>query len=69
MPRGSAVHHLGVETDDLAALVARMEAHGFRFRNPIRDDPKFRYVMISGPDDLLIELFQIREPDHWQLKT
>jgi catechol 2,3-dioxygenase-like lactoylglutathione lyase family enzyme len=67
-PRGGAVHHLGIETDDLAALVSRMEAHGFRFRNPIRDDPKFRYVMISGPDDLLMELFQILEPDHWQLK-
>ena len=68
-PRGGAVHHLGIETDDLDALVLRMEAHGFRFRNPIRDEPKFRYVMISGPDDLLMELFQVREPDRWQLKT
>ena len=67
-PRGGAVHHLGIETDDLAALVSRMEANGFRFRNPIRDDPQFRYVMISGPDDLLMELFQIRDPDHWQPK-
>ena len=67
-PRGGAVHHLGIETDDLAALVSRMKGHGFRFRNPIRDDPQFRYVMISGPDDLLIELFQVHEPDRWQLK-
>jgi catechol 2,3-dioxygenase-like lactoylglutathione lyase family enzyme len=67
--RGGAVHHLGIETDDLDALVSRMEAHGFRFRNPIRDEPRFRYVMISGPDDLLMELFQVREPDRWQLKT
>jgi catechol 2,3-dioxygenase-like lactoylglutathione lyase family enzyme len=48
-PRGVAMHHLGIETDDLDALVSRMEAHGFHFRNPIRDGPGFRYVMISGP--------------------
>ena len=67
-PRGGAVHHIGIETDDLAALVSKMKAHGFQFRNAIRDDPKFRYVMISGPDDLLIELFQVHDPDRWQLK-
>ncbi|SRR6266567_6081858 len=67
-PRGGAVHHLGIETDDIEALVLRMKAHGFHFQNPIRDDPKFTYVMISGPDDLLMELFQVREPDRWQLK-
>jgi catechol 2,3-dioxygenase-like lactoylglutathione lyase family enzyme len=66
--RGGAMHHLGIATNDLDALVSRMKAHGFHFRNPIRDEPKFRYVMISGPDDLLIELFQCREPDRWHLK-
>ena len=67
-PRGGAMHHLGIETDDLDALVSKLESHGFRFRNPIRDEPRFRYVMISGPDDLLIELFQVRERDRWQLE-
>lgn len=67
-PRGGAMHHIGIETDDLDALVERMKARGFAFRNPIRDEPAFRYVMIAGPDDLLIELFQSREPDRWQLK-
>jgi catechol 2,3-dioxygenase-like lactoylglutathione lyase family enzyme len=66
-PRGGAIHHLGIETDDLDALVLSMKAHGFHFRNPIRDEPKFRYIMISGPDDLLMELFQARDPDRWQL--
>ena len=33
------------------------------------DDPKFRYVMVSGPDDLLIELFQSLEPQRWQVKV
>ena len=63
--RGGAFHHLGLETDDLDALVARMKARGFVFRNPIRDLPNFRYVMVAGPDDLLIELFECREPARW----
>ena len=67
-PRGGAVHHLGIETDDLDALVSRMKERGFRFRNPIRDEPKFRYVMVSGPDDLLMEVFQCLEPERWQVK-
>ena len=56
--RGGPVHHLGIETDDLEALVARMKAEGYQFRNAIRSEPKFSYVMVAGPDNLLIELFE-----------
>ncbi len=66
-PRGGAVHHIGIETDDLDGLVARMRSRGFRFVNPVRDDTKFRYVMVAGPDDLLIELFECREPHRWRI--
>ncbi|MGI8896269.1 MAG: hypothetical protein ACR2HE_11575 [Casimicrobiaceae bacterium] len=44
-----------------------MKVKGFQFRNPIRDYPKFRYVMVAGPDDLLIELFQCHEPERWDI--
>ena len=64
-PRGGVVHHLGVETDDLDGLVARMKSRGFEFRNAVRELPRFRYVMIAAPDDLLIELFECREPARW----
>jgi hypothetical protein len=67
--RGGPIHHLGIETDDLDGLVARMTRNGYEFRNSIREQPKFRYVMIAGPDDLLIELFQCHEPQRWQMKT
>ena len=67
-PRGGAMHHLGIETDDLDGLVARMKANGHVFRNAIREEPKFQYVMTAGPDDLLIELFQCHEPQRWELK-
>ena len=68
-PRGGAFHHLGIETDDLAALAQRMTERGFLFRNAIRTDKSFKYVMIAGPDELLIELFECREPDRWGIPT
>lgn len=65
--RAGAIHHVGVETDDLDELVDRMKASGFEFRNVIREEPRFRYVMVAGPDNLLIELFECREPERWQI--
>lgn len=67
-PRGGAFHHLGIETDNLAALVREMSSRGFAFRNPIREDQTFKYVMVAGPDDLLIELFECHEPDRWRIR-
>ena len=66
--RKGVVHHLGIETDDLDELVERMKAQGFRFRNRVRDEPGFRYVMVSGPDELLIELFEAKEPERWNIE-
>jgi len=66
--RGGPMHHLGIETDDLDGLVERMQGHGYVFRNTIQERPKFRYVMAAGPDDLLIELFQCREPQRWLIQ-
>jgi len=66
-PRGGAFHHLGIETDDLPGLIRKMTAQGFTFRNPIREDKSFKYVMVAGPDDLLIELFECHEPDRWRI--
>jgi catechol 2,3-dioxygenase-like lactoylglutathione lyase family enzyme len=66
-PRSGAFHHLGIETDDLDALIRKMAARGYHFRNPVRDDGGFRYVMIAGPDELLIELFECREPQRWRI--
>ena len=68
-PRGGAFHHLGIETDDLAGLVREMTSRGFVFRNPIREDKTFKYVMIAGPDNLLIELFECREPEQWRISS
>lgn len=69
LPRGGAMHHVGIATDDLDGLVSRMTRNGHTFRNAIREQSKFRYIMTAGPDDLLIELFQCLEPQRWQLKA
>ena len=53
-----AVHHLGIRTDDLAALVAHMEARGFQFRKTITDLGVLKYVMAQAPDGILLELFE-----------
>jgi catechol 2,3-dioxygenase-like lactoylglutathione lyase family enzyme len=53
-----AVHHLGIRTPDLAALVAHMASNGFEFRKPITDAGSVKYVMAMAPDGMLLELFE-----------
>ena len=65
-PRDSgrgAVHHIGIRSDDLRALVARMAAQGVRFRSGIREFGTWRYIMCAAPDDVLLELFEF-DPTH-----
>jgi len=54
-----AIHHLGIQTDDLEALVADMKAKGVPFRKEISDFGFWKYVMVLAPDNVLLELFQI----------
>jgi hypothetical protein len=64
-PRDSgrgAIHHLGIRTNDLAALVAHMEAKGFSFRKQIADLGYLKYVMAEAPDRVLLELFESGAP-------
>lgn len=56
-------HHLGIETDELDALVARLTTTGISVTE-IRRVPGAAYAMAKGPDDLLLELFQ---PDPTQV--
>lgn len=61
-PAGStrgAIHHLGIRTDDLEGLVARLQAAGVSFRKPIADFGIWKYVMAPAPDNVLLELFQV----------
>ena len=60
----TAVHHLGIQTDDLATLVAEMAAGGVSFRKPITRTADLSYVMVEGPDGVLLELFEADAADH-----
>jgi catechol 2,3-dioxygenase-like lactoylglutathione lyase family enzyme len=54
-----AVHHIGIRTDDLAGLHARLMEMGVTFRSRVREFGTWRYIMCPGPDDVLLELFEI----------
>jgi catechol 2,3-dioxygenase-like lactoylglutathione lyase family enzyme len=54
-----AIHHIGIQTDDLEGLVAHMKAKGVPFRKEIADFGFWKYVMAPAPDNVLLELFQI----------
>ncbi len=56
-----SVHHLGIQTDDLEALVTSMERKGFQFRRPIKDFGAMKYAMATAPDNVLLELFETVE--------
>src|SRR5262249_11927795 len=63
----SPIHHPGIQTDNLDDLVAKMTAGGITFRKPITDDPLGRYIMVEGPDRVLLELFEMNPdtvPEH-----
>ncbi|MFX1479658.1 MAG: VOC family protein [Promethearchaeota archaeon] len=53
------IHHLGIETDDLEALVVHMKNKGFHFINEIKDIRTLKYVMAAAPDNVLLELFEL----------
>ena len=54
-----AIHHLGIETDDLEALVIHMKNKGFHFINKIKSLGPWKYVMVAAPDNVLLELFEV----------
>jgi catechol 2,3-dioxygenase-like lactoylglutathione lyase family enzyme len=51
------VHHLGIETDELDALVGRLKAAGVSVTD-VRRHAEGDYAMAEAPDGLLLELFQ-----------
>lgn len=65
--RPGNIHHLGIETDDPDTLVAHMQSQGFSFRKPIQEHRTFRYVMVAAPDNILIEVFQVRNRADWRV--
>ena len=54
-----AIHHLGIESEDLEALIAHMKSKGFQFINKIKSLGPLKYIMAAAPDNVLLELFEV----------
>lgn len=64
-PRDSgcgAVHHVGVRVDGLRELWGRLRLAGVSSQHGLREHHGWRYVMVSAPDGLLVELFEFDDP-------
>jgi hypothetical protein len=57
--RRGAIHHIGIQTDDLDGLVSKMKSRGIEFRKEITDFGFWKYIMTMGPDEVLIEIFEV----------
>ncbi len=58
-PGRSNVHHLGIQTHNIEAVVEQMKSEGIVFRKGVTDFGFWKYIMVPAPDDILIELFQV----------
>lgn len=57
------VHHLGVRVRNLRDEWDRLRQEGVTSPNGLREHAGWRYVMIAAPDGVLVELFEIDDPD------
>jgi catechol 2,3-dioxygenase-like lactoylglutathione lyase family enzyme len=61
-PSRGAIHHLGIKVDNLRDVWPRLQARGVTSPNGLREHDRWRYVMISAPDGILLELFEFDDP-------
>lgn len=59
---GFGVAHFGLQTPDLDALVARLEAAGIEIHAPAVQVGPIRYVYLSAPDGVVVELIELVLP-------
>lgn len=66
--RGS-IHHFGIQTDHIEAIVNKLRADGVDLKKDITDLGFWKYIMVPAPDEILIELFEVdknRIPEQFQ---
>jgi catechol 2,3-dioxygenase-like lactoylglutathione lyase family enzyme len=56
------IHHLGVKVTNLHDVWQRLQAEGVASPHGVREEDGWRYVMISAPDGILVELFEFDDP-------
>ena len=58
-PGSGSIHHFGIQTDDINAMVKSLKKYGVLLKKEISDFGFWKYIMVPAPDDVLIELFQV----------
>jgi catechol 2,3-dioxygenase-like lactoylglutathione lyase family enzyme len=57
-----AIHHLGIRVANLRDEWKRLQSQGITSPHGLREHGGWRYVMISAPDGVLLELFEFDDP-------
>ena len=57
-----AIHHLGIKVQNLRDVWPHLQTQGISSPNGLREHGTWRYVMVSAPDDVLLELFEFDDP-------
>ena len=60
MPGPGSIHHFGIQTDDINRDYKRLRAGGVPFKKEITDLGYMKYIMVPAPDQVLIELFEVK---------
>ena len=58
-PGKGSIHHLGIQTDNIEEVVSKLRSGGIVLKKGISDLGFWKYIMVSAPDEILIELFQV----------
>ena len=58
-PDRGSIHHFGIQTDDIGEVVSKLRTKGVVLKKGITDLGFWKYIMVSAPDNVLIELFQV----------
>ena len=58
-PGKGSIHHLGIQTDNIEEVVSKLRSEGIVLKKGISDLGFWKYIMVSAPDEILIELFQV----------
>lgn len=61
MPGPGSIHHFGIQTDDVERDYRRMQSAGIGFKKSVIDLGYMKYIMVPGPDNVLIELFEVNK--------
>ncbi len=60
-PGRGSIHHFGIQTDNIEEVVSKLTSKGINLKKAITDLGFWKYIMVTAPDEILIELFQVDE--------